>query len=129
MMTDAEINEFTAKILARPEWLVEAHPDDAEYVIYGGDDRNYPIMGGVRYSPDRPGGNPFPEEMARIWAASMPRMFPALALVRNELREILTQGGLDLPLSIEKKLRAIASLAATVLPVPTIAKATGEGVR
>jgi len=69
-------------------------------------------------------GQPAPEELAKIWAAAQPLMFPALAAIRNEARALL--GGRScIPDNVLLALLRIEKTAASALPVPTIGDLNG----
>lgn len=84
-------------------------------VIYAGPTENDVALGEVYDT-----GNPAPGEMAKVWAASYLVMFPALATIRNNIRAVLKSCPDSVPAEIKDKLRELADLAASSLPVPTM---------
>ncbi|WP_188260822.1 hypothetical protein [Azospirillum tabaci] len=84
--------------------------------IWGGPTEHDAIVGEVYDN-----GQPFPEEMAKVWAASYQIMFPALAEIRNRARSAVL-GDSEYPLL---DLAWIADTAANALPVPTIGDVNG----
>jgi hypothetical protein len=87
-------------------------------VIYAGPTENDVAIGEVYDN-----GQPFPQEMAKIWAASFDTMFPVLAKIRDLCHALIGNVHNNIPPDLKITLAAIAELAGDALPVPTVGDA------
>lgn len=105
---------------ARKPFDVRPHPLGS--IIMSGPTDNDVILGAVY---DKGPGSYDHEEMAKVWAAAYPVMFPALAEIRDGAAVVAFAGKEIWPREIVEMFRRIYQRAKDALPVPTIGDLKG----